>query len=326
MIDGIDQLVSLYGNQDEFVNAFLESTLFIPPEIVQLRNQELIELYRTGGKFPIRYSPSHHEVLGIRNKKEAITFTRHNVVQLPSYPSFNIKIDNDGNCENRRLIRKYLGQTISAGKNSTVKNYIISHAHVWGLASHPLFFSSLWNIVLVPAHFNYLMDKDPDAHPIVKRVKELIQRRSIAIYHFYDELVHKIPEIKEFKNLFYIDRYEGNGPAHRISFLTRDGVERQKEEISVSADEQELLENLLRKMGKGFFLRYYEAYANGEDLMNVVPIGVYTYSSVQTRISTMRRIFRENLNLKALTYILNKGELKLDDSSIELAEELLELV
>ena len=65
MIDGIDQLTSLYKDRDNFVEAFLKSTLFIPPEIVQLRNQELIELYKTGGKFPIRYSSSYHESLGV---------------------------------------------------------------------------------------------------------------------------------------------------------------------------------------------------------------------------------------------------------------------
>ena len=39
----------------------------------------------------------------------------------------------------------------------------------------------------------------------------------------------------------------------------------------------------------------------------------------------MRRIFRENLNLKALKYILSKEKSKLDDESIELAKELIEL-
>jgi len=39
----------------------------------------------------------------------------------------------------------------------------------------------------------------------------------------------------------------------------------------------------------------------------------------------MRRIFRENLNLKALIYILGKDQSKLDDASIKLAEELIEL-
>lgn len=324
MIDGIDQLVSLYKNQDEFVKAFLEGTLFIPPEVVQLRNQEMIELYKNGGKFPIRYSPSHHEALGVNNKAEAIALTRNNEARLPAYPSFNIKIDNDGNHENRRSIKRYLGQTISTGKNSTVKNYIISH--VWGLASHPLFFSSLWNIVLIPAHFNYLMDKDPESHPVVKAVKESIQQKCISIYNFYNEIVPEIPEIEEFNRLFSVNKsQEEKEPSFSISFLTREGIERQKEEIYISEDEQVLLENLLGKMGKKFFIDYYEAYANGEDLMNVIPVGVYTYSSIQTRISTMRRIFRENLNLKALIYILGKDKSKLDSEAIELAKELVEL-
>jgi hypothetical protein len=325
MIDGINQLVSLYKNQDEFVKAFLEITLFITPEIVRLRNQEMIELYKTGGKFPIRYSPSHHEALGIKNKAEAIALTRDNEARLPAYPSFNIKIDNDGNHENRRSIKKYLGQTISTGKNSTVKNYIISH--VWGLASHPLFFSSLWNIVLIPAHLNYLMDKDPESHPVVKIVKESIRCKCASIYNVYDQLAPKIPEIEEFRRLFLIDidKSQENELTRSISFLTREGIELQREEIYVSEDEQALLENLLGKMGKKFFIDYYEAYANGEDLMNVIPIGMYTYSSVQTRISTMKRIFRENLNLKALIYILSKDKSKLDNESIELAKELIEL-
>lgn len=322
MIDGIDQLVSLYGSQDNFVKSFLESTLFIPPEIVRLRNDEMIELYKTGGKLPIRYSPSHHEAIGIKNKAEAISFTRHNEARLPSYPTFNIKIDNDGNHENRRSIKKLLGQTIGAGKNSTVKNYIISH--VWGLASHPLFFSSLWNIVLIPAHLNYLMDKDTDSHPVVKVVKEAIQQRCACLYEIYSELVSDVPEIEEFKKLLCMDQTQIYDPAFNISFLTKEGIEKQEESYT-SEDEQVLIESLLSKMGKKFFLHYYEAYANGEDLVKVIPVGMYTYSSIQARISTMRRIFRDDLNLKALMYILGKDNSKLDNDSLELAKELVEL-
>jgi hypothetical protein len=261
--------------------------------------------------------------LGISNKAEAIALTRDNEARLPAYPAFNIKIDNDGNHENRRSIKKYLGQAISTGKNSTVKNYIISH--VWGLASHPLFFSSLWNIVLIPAHFNYLMDKDPESHPVVKVVKEAIQRKCVAIYNFYNQLVSEIPEIEEFERLFLVEKSHDNEPKYNISFLTEEGIEFQRKEIDVSEDEQVLLENLLGKMGKKFFVDYYEPYANGEDLMNIIPIGVYTYSSIQTRVSTMRRIFRDNLNLKALKYILSREKSKLDNESIELAKELIEL-
>jgi len=323
MIDGIDHLVTLYENQDNFVKAFLESTLFLPVEVVQLRNQEMVQLYKSGGKFPIRYSPSHHEELKVNNKAEAITFTRHNEARLSAYPSFQIKIDHDGNHENRRLIKKYLSQTISIGKNSTVKNYIISH--VWGLASHPLFFSSLWNIVLIPAHFNYLMDKDPDSHEAVKVIKGAIQEKCISLYQPYRELASDIPEIEEFKSLLSCKLNEENQCKFNLHFLTREGIERQEEDLSISADEQALIENLLGKMGKKFFLDYYEAYMNGEDLMKAIPIGVYTYNSIHTRISTMKRLFREKLHIKALAYILSKENSKLDNESVELAKELLEL-
>ncbi|MGF1457730.1 MAG: hypothetical protein ACFBSG_01750 [Leptolyngbyaceae cyanobacterium] len=178
---------------------------------------------------------------------------------------------------------------------------------------------------MIPAHFNYLMDKDPESHPVVKIVKEEIQRKCVYIYNFYDQLSPEIPEIEEFKLLFFAEKSHDNEPKYNISFLTEEGVEPQRKEIHVSEDEQVLLENLLSRMGKSFFVDYYEPYANGEDLMNVIPVCVYTYSSIQTRISTMRRIFRENLNLKALKYILSKENSKLGNESIELAKELIEL-
>jgi hypothetical protein len=233
-----------------------------------------------------------------------------------------------------QVISIFMCPTPSDSRNATVmpcfslsftlihyQNYIISH--VWGLASHPLFFSSLWNIVLIPAHFNYLMDKDPESHPVVKIVKEAIQQKCVSIYDFYDQLAPEIPEIEEFKRLFFVEKSRDNEPEYNISLLIKEGIELQRKEIHVSEDEQVLLESLLGKMGKKFFVDFYEPYANGEDLMNMIPVGVYTYSSIQTRVSTMRRIFRENL--KALKYLLGKDKSKLDNESIELAKELIEL-
>lgn len=323
MIDAIDQLISLYDNQDNFIQAFIESTLFLPPDIVQARNDELIELYKTGGKFPVRYSPSFNEVWNIKNKAEGITFSKHNDARLPLYPSFNVCVDKDGNCENRRQIKLRLNQTVSIGKNSTIINYIISH--VWGLASHPLFFSSLWNIVLVPAHFNYLMDKDPESHEVVRKIKAAVQRQCILLYEPYKSLIKQIPEVEEFRDLLFSDSIVQEETNYNIHFLTDEGVTSAVRKISLSDEERDLIEALLNRMGKKFFLDYYEAYLSGEDLMNVIPIGVYTYDSVRTRIITMKRIFREDLNVKALIYILEKQNSKLDDTSIHLARELLEL-
>ena len=323
MIDGIDQLVSLYGGQDSFIQSFVESTLFFPPEIVQARNAEIIGLYESGGKLPIRYSPSHHEVLGVKNKAEAIALTRHSKSHLPKYPAFNIKIDNDGNHENRRQIKLRLNQTISTGKNNSIKNYIISH--VWGLASHPLFFSSLWNIVLVPAHLNYLMDKDPDSHEAVGRIKDEIRAICIALYKPYENLFPHIPEIEEFKSFFEPKTGTLKRKEHAIHFLTQSGVEKRQENLSVTEDEARILKKLLGSMGKKFFLDYYSACASGEDLAELIPLGMYTYNSLQSRISTLKRLFRDDLNVKALVYILENERSKLDESSLDLANELMEM-
>jgi hypothetical protein len=284
----------------------------------------MIELYKSGGKFPIRYSPSFRKIWGVRNKDEAVKFTKHNDARLPPYPYFNVRVDGDGNSEPRRQIRLKLNQSVSIGRNSTVRNYTISH--VWGLASHPLFFSALWNIVLIPAHFNYLMDKDPQSHELVRIVRKTIEQQCILLYQPYDALVDHIPEVKEFQGLLCNDftteaEYEFN-----IHFLTKEGIAREESQPSVSDDERELIERLLKKMGTKFFIDYYEAYSIGEDLMKVIPVGVYTYNSVMTRISTMRKIFREDLNAKALVHILSKQNTRLDDETVERARELLETI
>jgi hypothetical protein len=324
MIDAIDQLISLYKSRDDFVKAFVEATLFLPPEVVQTRNEEMIDLYKSEGKFPIRYSPAYRKIWGVKNKDEAVTFTRNNDARLPEYPAFNVTVDLDGNHENRRQIRDKLNHRVSAGKNSTVKNYTISH--VWGLASHPLFFSALWNIVLIPTHFNYLMDKDPESHEVVGAVKEAIERRCTLLYQPYETLFPHIPEMREFKSLFPDVAASRAEAVYRTHFLTEEGITREPQPIVVSDDGRELIEKLLRKMGKKFFVDYYEAYASGTDLMNVIPTGLYTFNSTMTRVSTMRKIFREGLNAKALAIIVDNPSSRLDDETVERARALLELL
>lgn len=243
MIDAIDQLVSLYGGQDDFEKAFVEATLFIPVEEVEARNKEMIELYESGGKFPIRYSPAHRKIWSVRNKDEAVRFTRQNDARLPQYPSFNVSIDADGNYENRRLIKRRFNQLVSAGRNSTVRNYTISH--VWGLASHPLFFSALWNVVLIPTHFNYLMDKDPESHEVVGIVKEAIERHCILLYRPYETLLPHIPAIEEFEELLRDDSTVQQGSKFRTHFLTERGIAQEEQALDISDRQRELIEKLL---------------------------------------------------------------------------------
>lgn len=72
--------------------------------------------------------------------------------------TFRVDIDIDGNRSVREKIKKMTGVTVSEGKDSILQNTIISH--VWSRAYDPRYFTSLWNIVLVPAWANSLMDKE----------------------------------------------------------------------------------------------------------------------------------------------------------------------
>lgn len=69
----------------------------------------------------------------------------------------NIKIDRDGNEKVRETISELTGHIVSSGQRNTLKFCNISH--IWGNASDPCYFTSLWNIVLIPSYCNALMDK-----------------------------------------------------------------------------------------------------------------------------------------------------------------------
>ena len=65
-------------------------------------------------------------------------------------------------------INNYTGYTI-IGNHSILKNYIISH--IWGQASDPRYYTSFWNIVLVPAWANFLLDKNPPMNSLASKFK-----------------------------------------------------------------------------------------------------------------------------------------------------------
>ncbi|TVQ12083.1 MAG: hypothetical protein EA368_04520 [Leptolyngbya sp. DLM2.Bin27] len=169
------------------------------------------------------------------------------------------------------------------------------------------------------------MDKDPDSHGAVELVKGTIRDLCISLYEPYENLIPHIPEIEEFKGFL---KANSDFPKHKeyiVNFLTSGGIERRRNDLFISEDEGRSLKELLGSIGKKFFLDNYSAYANGEDLTELIPLGMYTYNSLQSRISKLKRIFKEDLNVKALIYIVESENSKLDRSSLDLAKELLEV-
>ena len=64
------------------------------------------------------------------------------------------------------------------GEDSIFQNYIISH--IWGRAFDPRYFTSLWNVVIIPAWANPLMDK---IQPEEGSPASILQSTFMAICH-----------------------------------------------------------------------------------------------------------------------------------------------
>ena len=96
------------------------------------------------------------------SKTAILKYQKENDVYYKSISSdtfyIKVKIDNDGNSTVRSLINKVCGHWVSNGEKSTIKNATISH--IWGNASNPLYFTSLWNIVIIPTFCNFILDKN----------------------------------------------------------------------------------------------------------------------------------------------------------------------
>lgn len=106
--------------------------------------------------------------------------------------SFDVEIDRDGNSYVRQLIEENFQITVGKGKRSLVHNTIISH--VWGRAYDPRFFTSFWNIVLIPAWANSLMDKDA----IEGSLSSILQSTYMSICH---KLYNVFQDDEYWKNL-----------------------------------------------------------------------------------------------------------------------------
>ena len=166
-IDGIEGLIAKNGIV-AFVKMAVEQSYFFDPEIVISRHDELCDMFADlngGALIPARTTTKSDMERGnyyltvTKRKKnkpiEGIYYINEENIHIP------VGIDSDGNAQVRQTIKRFTGYTVCEGEESIFQNYIISH--IWGNAFDPRYFTSLWNIVLIPAWANPLMDKiNPD--------------------------------------------------------------------------------------------------------------------------------------------------------------------
>ncbi|MBO4776969.1 MAG: hypothetical protein J5588_00625 [Bacteroidales bacterium] len=178
-IDGIESIIKALGSEDEFIKLAVKSSYFFSEEVVIKRHGEMKSEIDKGkdGKLPAR-----------KGKNE--------------YTKISVEIDDDGNKAVRKLINDETGYTIGQGKDSIFQNYNLSH--VWGNAYDPRYFTSLWNIVVIPSWANHLMDKEaPEQGSIASKMINTYKKICETLYF-------KDIELKEI-DLDKIDREKDGG-------------------------------------------------------------------------------------------------------------------
>lgn len=175
-IDGIVALANEIG-EDKFIKLAIEQSYFFAPNIVAERmNKLIVDLDKTT-PLPARKTT--------KNDKDAEEGYFHsemggNTYYIEGNIKIPITLSKDGNDFVRSLISNETGFTVGAGKNTIFQNYIISH--LWGRAYDPRYYTNFWNIVLVPAWANSLLDKNGEEGSLASKLKATFMAISKKLY------------------------------------------------------------------------------------------------------------------------------------------------
>lgn len=175
-IDGFRVLVDKLGEK-EFIRLAVEESYFFSEDLVKARYNEI---YKNLGKKPLPARKTTKKQkgipgIGINIDKNSNIYYQINGKEIP------VKLDPDGNQQVRKIIKEKTGYTLCEGSSSIFRNYIISH--IWGKAYDPIYFTSFWNIVLVPAWVNSLLDKNStDQDSIEYKLKETFKKICVELY------------------------------------------------------------------------------------------------------------------------------------------------
>lgn len=199
----------------------VENSIFICPDKVKIQMDDLMNLQRNqdkpnnyikkgNSKLPVRFSEDADNVkyidvsgkdlrpvitkirIGNKISKAQDVYTQIYPGAIPpgvvpvspmsNYSGLPIIIDYDGNDFVRDAIHRYTGVWVCKNnKMNMLRNYKISH--IWGRTYDPFYFSSLWNVVIIPAHCNDIMDKDSTLHPIVAIIQNLFRAICYLLYN-----------------------------------------------------------------------------------------------------------------------------------------------
>lgn len=154
----------------QFVKLAVEESFFFDPDIIKERQTELLKLFDSKSPIPARKTTKEEQ-----QQINGQWFFAESNLNIP------IEIDNNGIQNVRKIIKEYTGYSVCEGKDSNFPNYVISH--IWGRAYDPRYFTSLWNIVLIPAWASPLMDNvNPDHEIVASLLQSTFQKICEKLY------------------------------------------------------------------------------------------------------------------------------------------------
>lgn len=186
---GTDSLIQYLPTRDgdNFIHKVLQDSYFFSTKLAKTRFVEISKDFKSGKQLYARKSKA---------RQDDNSFFYNSEIN-EDYKSIPIIKDSDGNKEVKNMIEKETGYTVSGGYDSLFQYYIISH--IWGEAYDPRNFTNFWNIVIVPAWANFLLDKHGSDDELTKMFINTF--KAICIKHYQMEDMNWQSIDKDIKNL-----------------------------------------------------------------------------------------------------------------------------
>lgn len=180
--DGMESLIKELG-YDKIIKLAIESSYFFAKDIAEHRFDEIIKKINCNDILPARSSDKTNISKTANQGKHAIIrgqlcYQDDNTPPVFVHP---IELDGNGNAKVCSIINEYTGYNLAYKSDlKPFLNFIISH--IWSRAIDPRYFTNIWNVVLVPAWVNHLLDKESGEGSLSSMLKATFMK--ICIKHY----------------------------------------------------------------------------------------------------------------------------------------------
>lgn len=194
-LNGINSLMCRFSDNQDFIKYVIENSFFFSKNMAQDRFKTIVDtIINKDDSVPARKSGDKQKS---ENGTDYFICENENKNQI----KFKITIDRDGNRAVRDLIKNKTGYTLSSGEDSLFTNYIISH--IWGDAFDPRNFTNFWNLAIVPAWANSLLDKTNSKDLLTKQLINTFKAVCYKNYNLksntykWNDIFMKSPQIED---------------------------------------------------------------------------------------------------------------------------------